>query len=74
MVAAARRLLDAVAGRTGARFEVEELPVGGASIDEHGTPLLPEVLERCRESDAVLLGAVGGPRWDTTDPAAPRPE
>jgi 3-isopropylmalate dehydrogenase len=55
-------------------FRVEELPVGGISIDQHGTPLLPDVLERCRESDAVLLGAVGGPRWDTTDPGAPRPE
>jgi 3-isopropylmalate dehydrogenase len=74
VVAAGRRLLDAVAARSGASFEIEELPVGGASIDEHGTPLLPDVLERCRASDAVLLGAVGGPRWDSTDPAAPRPE
>ena len=48
--------------------------MGGISIDEHGTPLLPEVLERCRAADAVLLGAVGGPKWDTTDPDAPRPE
>jgi 3-isopropylmalate dehydrogenase len=71
---AARRLLDAVATRFDARFEVTELPVGGISIDEHGTPLLPEVLERCRAADAVLLGAVGGPKWDSTDPDAPRPE
>jgi 3-isopropylmalate dehydrogenase len=48
--------------------------VGGCSIDEHGVPLLPEVLERCRAADAVLLGAVGGPKWDSTDPDAPRPE
>jgi 3-isopropylmalate dehydrogenase len=48
--------------------------VGGISIDEHGVPLTPEVLERCRASDAVLLGAVGGPKWDSTDPDAPRPE
>jgi 3-isopropylmalate dehydrogenase len=74
VVAAGRSLLDAIAGRFDARFEVEELPVGGISIDEHGTPLLPEVLERCRAADAVLLGAVGGPKWDTTDPDAPRPE
>ena len=48
--------------------------IGGASIDEHGTALTDEVLEACRASDAVLLGAVGGPKWDTTDPDAPRPE
>ena len=74
VLGAARRLLDAVAARFGAQFEVEELPIGGVSIDEHGVPLLPGVLDRCRASDAVLLGAVGGPKWDSTDPHAPRPE
>jgi 3-isopropylmalate dehydrogenase len=74
VIGAARVLLDAVGEAFDAEFAVEELPVGGTSIDEHGVPLLPEVLERCREADAVLLGAVGGPKWDTTDPAAPRPE
>lgn len=74
VIGAARALLDAVADRFDAEFAVEELPVGGISIDEHGVPLLPEVLERCREADAVLLGAVGGPKWDSTDPDAPRPE
>src|SRR5437879_3628722 len=59
---------------SGVSFEVTELTVGGRSIDEHGVPLLPEVLERCRAADAILLGAVGGPKWDTTDPDAPRPE
>ena len=48
--------------------------MGGASIDPHGTALTDEVLEACRRSDAALLGAVGGPKWDTTDPDAPRPE
>jgi 3-isopropylmalate dehydrogenase len=52
----------------------EELPFGGASIDAHGTALTDEVLERCKASDAVLLAAVGGPKWDTTDPSKPRPE
>jgi 3-isopropylmalate dehydrogenase len=66
---AARRLLEALGD-----FEVSEHPVGGASIDAHGTPLTDEVLEACRVSDAVLLGAVGGPKWETTDPEAPRPE
>src|SRR3954464_9137172 len=55
-------------------FEFSEHLFGGASIDSHGTALTDEVLEACRDSDAVFLAAVGGPRWDTTDPAAPRPE
>ena len=69
ILSAARRLLDAIG-----QFEFVEHPVGGASIDEHGTALTDEVLEACRGADAVLLGAVGGPKWDTTDPDAPRPE
>jgi 3-isopropylmalate dehydrogenase len=55
-------------------FELDERLVGGASIDAHGTPLTDEVLEACRGADAVLLAAVGGPKWDTTDPGTPRPE
>ncbi len=55
-------------------FEFEEHPFGGASIDIHGVALTDAVLQACRESDAVLLAAVGGPRWDTTDPSRPRPE
>jgi len=52
----------------------EEHLFGGASIDAHGTALTDEVLAACTASDAVLLAAVGGPKWDTTDPAEPRPE
>jgi 3-isopropylmalate dehydrogenase len=55
-------------------FEFEEHLFGGACIDAHGTALTDEVLAACRASDAVLLAAVGGPKWDTTDPAKPRPE
>src|ERR671933_21476 len=55
-------------------LQFEEHLIGGASIDAHGTALTDEVLGRCRASDAVLLGAVGGPKWDTTDPDKPRPE
>jgi 3-isopropylmalate dehydrogenase len=55
-------------------FEITEHLIGGASIDEHGTALTDEVLEACRQADAVLLCAVGGPKWDTTDPDKPRPE
>ncbi len=69
IVAATRRVLEALG-----EFEFVEHPVGGASIDEHGTALTDDVLDACRDADAVLLGAVGGPRWDTTDPVAPRPE
>jgi len=66
---AAKQLMDALGG-----FDVTEYPVGGASIDLHGTALTDEVLDACGQSDAVLLCAVGGPKWDTTDPDAPRPE
>jgi 3-isopropylmalate dehydrogenase len=55
-------------------FDLDERLVGGASIDAHGTALTDEVLDACRAADAVLLAAVGGPKWDTTDRAAPRPE
>jgi 3-isopropylmalate dehydrogenase len=55
-------------------LEFEEHAFGGASIDAHGAALTDEVLEACRSADAVLLAAVGGPKWDTTDPNQPRPE
>ena len=69
VMAAARTVLGELGD-----FEVTEAPVGGASIDRFGEALTDEVLGACREADAVLLGAVGGPQWDTTDPIAPRPE
>jgi len=55
-------------------FAFAEYEFGGASIDAHGTALTDETLAACRAADAVLLAAVGGPKWDTTDPDAPRPE
>lgn len=55
-------------------FNFEEREFGGVSIDKQGVPLTDEVLEAGRNAGAVLLGAVGGPKWDTTDPDAPRPE
>jgi 3-isopropylmalate dehydrogenase len=58
----------------GADLRYTEHVFGGASIDAHGTALTDETLAACREADAVLLGAVGGPKWDSTDPSAPRPE
>ena len=52
----------------------EEALIGGAAIDAAGTALPDETLAAARDADAVLLAAVGGPKWDTTDPAKPRPE
>src|SRR4051794_2395018 len=69
IMASAIEVLDAVG-----EFEYDERLFGGASIDAHGTALTDDVLEACRRADAVLLAAVGGPKWDSTDPDAPRPE
>jgi 3-isopropylmalate dehydrogenase len=55
-------------------FAFEEHLFGGCSIDVHGEALTDEVLTACKRSDAVLLAAIGGLKWDTTDPAKPRPE
>jgi len=69
----ARRTLDAVGARFGHRFTTSEHLIGGAAIDATGTALPADTLSACAASDAVLLGAVGGPKWD--DPQAPvRPE
>jgi 3-isopropylmalate dehydrogenase len=73
VVAAARRVVDAAGSRFGFEVRWGEGRVGGAAIDADGTPLPDATLDACRAADAVLLGAVGGPRWD--DPsAAHRPE
>jgi 3-isopropylmalate dehydrogenase len=58
----------------GTDFAYDEHLFGGASIDAHGVALTDETLDACRRADAVLLAAVGGPKWDTTDPSKPRPE
>ncbi len=69
----ARRVLVAAGEKFGLDFEFEEELIGGCSIDAHGTPLRDEVIELCRKSRAVLLGAVGGPKWDAM-PVDVRPE
>jgi 3-isopropylmalate dehydrogenase len=73
VVAEASAVLSAVAARFGHTFTFEERLIGGAAIDAGGDPLPPETVAACRRADAVLLGAVGGPRWDSPD-AAVRPE
>jgi 3-isopropylmalate dehydrogenase len=70
VAAAARRVLDAVTGD----LTYDEQLVGGASIDAHGTAITDDAMAAVKASDAVLLGAVGGPKWDSTDPDAVRPE
>jgi len=73
VVAEAVRVLEAVGRRFGHRFAFDERLMGGCSIDRYGTALTDETLAACQAADAVLLGAVGGPKWD--DPqAAVRPE
>src|SRR3954454_6869591 len=70
VLASALAVVEAVAPD----LECDERPFGGAAIDAHGTPLTDETLQACKDADAVLLAAVGGPKWDSTDPDAPRPE
>jgi len=60
----AQRALDAAARKAGLKLAFEADLIGGSSIDAHGTPLSDATLARARESRAVLLGAVGGPKWD----------
>ncbi len=69
----AARLLDVIAQRFGHTLDYTTHLIGGCSIDAHGSSLTDETLKACQQSDAVLLGAVGGPKWD--DPTAKdRPE
>src|ERR671914_2081220 len=70
VLAAALELLEAVAPD----LTYEEHPIGGAAIDATGTALPDETLDAATGADGVLLAAVGGPKWDTTDPQKPRPE
>ena len=70
VLAAALEILNVVAPD----LSYEEHLIGGAAIDATGTALPDETLEAAKRSDAVLLAAVGGPKWDTTDPDKPRPE
>lgn len=66
-------VLDAVAKKFGHEFSYESVDIGGCSIDKHGVPITEEGMAVCKASDSVLLGAVGGPKWDNVDPSI-RPE
>ena len=67
------KVLDAVAKKFGHKFNYTEVDIGGCSIDKYGVPITDEGMEKCKNADAVLLGAVGGPKWDSVDPSI-RPE
>lgn len=73
ITAQAARVLTAIAEKYGHSFTLTEQPIGGASIDAFGKPLTDEALAACKASDAVLLGAVGGEKWDSVAPEI-RPE
>jgi len=73
VISSAVRVLDALSEKMGFHFHYTEHLIGGCAIDQTGTALTDETLKACQASDAVLLGAVGGPKWD--DPSAKvRPE
>ena len=69
----ARKVLETVGRASGASFEFETALVGGSAIDAAGDPLPPSTLALCERSDAILFGAVGGPKWDAL-PQEKRPE
>ncbi|RYG72062.1 3-isopropylmalate dehydrogenase [Lentibacillus lipolyticus] len=73
IVESAVQVLQAVAGEFGHTFTMEEHAIGGDAIDKAGTPLPDATVEACRGADAILLGAVGGPKWDGL-PGDKRPE
>jgi 3-isopropylmalate dehydrogenase len=73
VVRAAVEVLEAVAAISGFELAFAEAPMGGSAIDRFGEPLPASSVEACRQSDAVLLGAVGGPKWDSL-PGDKRPE
>jgi len=73
IISEAEKILNAVEHIFNIKFQFVEGLVGGASIDAHGVPLTEEVLQLCKNSDAILFGAVGGPKWDHL-PKEKRPE
>ena len=68
----AQAVLDVTARKFGHTFHYEDAPMGGNAIDAFGVPLPEASLKTCLSCDAALLSAVGGPKWDTIDPAIRR--
>ncbi len=69
VMAQAKKVLDAVSHRFGFELTLDELPVGGAAIDQCGSALPAETLRGCEQADAILFGSVGGPKWEHLPPA-----
>ena len=67
------KVLDKVSAKYGHTFNYTEVDIGGCSIDKYGVPITEEGMAKCKSADSVLLGAVGGPKWDNVDPKV-RPE
>ena len=73
IVSEAIKVLDAVGRKYSHEFVYTEVDIGGCSIDKYGVPITEEGMAKCKAADSVLLGAVGGPKWDNVDPSI-RPE
>ncbi len=67
------KVLDKICEKYGHKFNYTEVDIGGCSIDKYGVPITEEGMAKCKSADSVLLGAVGGPKWDNVDPSI-RPE
>ena len=67
------KVLDSICKKYSHEFIYTEVDIGGCSIDKHGVPITDEGMAICKSSDSVLLGAVGGPKWDNVEPSI-RPE
>ncbi|PRO64696.1 3-isopropylmalate dehydrogenase [Alkalicoccus urumqiensis] len=73
VTSAAKDVLETIADEFNHTFTFESKDIGGTAIDQHGSPLPQDTIDACRKADAVLLGAVGGPKWDN-NPSHLRPE
>ena len=73
IVTQAIKVMDKIAEKYNHKFNYTYVDIGGCSIDKFGVPITDEGIEKCKSSDSVLLGAVGGPKWDSVDPSI-RPE
>jgi 3-isopropylmalate dehydrogenase len=73
VIHSAKEVLQAISEQFNHTFTFDIQDIGGAAVDKHGTPLPPQTIEACKKADAVLLGAVGGPKWDQL-PSHLRPE
>lgn len=67
------KVLDVVCKKYSHQFNYTEVDIGGCSIDKYGVPITEDGMQKCKTADSVLLGAVGGPKWDNVDPSV-RPE